>query len=151
MIKNLHVENEEQFVINKKNVHNIVALLKKELNFSISFLQINFVSSQYIIRLNEQYLGHNGSTDIITFNYSGDNIFFDGECFICVEVAEENSKRYKVDINNELIRLIVHGILHLIGYDDIEINDKQKMKQKENELVNKIENMSCEVISGYDK
>ena len=151
MIKNLSIENDEQFAINKNNVHTIVALVKKELNFSISFLQINFVSSQYIIKLNEEYLKHEGSTDIITFDYSGDNNNLDGECFICVEVAEENAKKYNVSIDLELTRLVVHGILHLLEYDDIKEEDRKVMKEKENELVQKFENISCEVISGYDK
>lgn len=154
MVKNLSIENDEQFAINKNIVHNVVAAVKKELNFSISFLQINFVSSQYIIKLNEQYLKHEGSTDIITFDYSEENNNennLDGECFICVEVAEENAKKFDVSIDLELIRLVVHGILHLLAYDDIEEDDRKVMKEKENELVQKFENISYEVISGYDK
>ena len=151
MLKNLTVNSEENYHINKKSVHSVVGRVKKELGFSISFLQINFVSSQYIKKLNAEYLRHKGSTDIITFNYSGDNEILDGECFISVEDAGENAKKYKVSFDNELIRLIVHGILHLVGFDDIEKKDKLRMKEEENRLVELIDDSVTKMIGGYDK
>ncbi len=134
MLKNLTVTSEKQFKVNKRLVHKIVSGLKKGINFQVDFLQINFVSSSYILQLNNKYLGHNYTTDIITFNYSGENYKFDGEIFICVEEAENNSKKYNVSIDEELLRLIIHGLLHLKGFDDINKKDKIKMKKVENNL-----------------
>lgn len=135
-MKNVRVENEKNYLILKREVHNILKSLKSELNFSIASLQINFISSEEITKINEEYLQHEGSTDIITFNYSEDTFNLDGECYICVPVAEENARKYDVSIQNELLRLIIHGILHLIGYDDQNQKDKKVMKKEENRLVN---------------
>jgi len=146
-MKNVYVENEKEFRIYKRRIHLIISSLKKELNFSISFLQINFVSSQQIIKINEKYLHHKGSTDIITFNYSEETFNLDGECYICIPVANENADKFGVSLQNELLRLVIHGVLHLLGYDDIDSMDKKVMKKEENKLVNLLFNKEFKVIN----
>ncbi len=138
MIKQLKVYCENKIKINRRIVHKIVSELKSELNFSIDSLYINFISDKKIIQINKKYLNHNYSTDIITFNYSGSSSLLDGEIFISYNDAYDNSLKYKVSHNSELIRLIVHGILHLIGYDDKKATDRTKMKRIENKLVKKL-------------
>lgn len=150
-MKNLRVETEEQYPIIKQNVHKVIGRLKKELKFSISFLQINFVSSQHIKFLNEEYLDHKGSTDIITFNYSSQNFILDAESYICIDTAEENAKSFGVAVQNELIRLIIHGILHLIGYDDLNESDRIQMKNEENRLVDLIFHKDLKILEYDDK
>ncbi len=137
-MKNVSVNNEKGIVIDKKKIKKIIAALKKELGFSFDFFELNFVSSQTITSINSEYLHHNYSTDIITFNYSGESNNFDAEVFISLPDAVENSKKYKVSIENELLRLIIHGILHLIGFDDTTPLQKRKMKSKENQLLKKL-------------
>ncbi|GBD89560.1 endoribonuclease YbeY [bacterium BMS3Abin04] len=137
MMKGLTVMNQSKIRINKFLIHSIVYRLKKELNFQVDFLQINFVISGYILRLNNEYLSHNFTTDIITFNYSEESYKFDGEIFISINDALKNAKRYKVSLDVELLRLIIHGLLHLRGYDDINEADRKIMKKKEDFLVNK--------------
>ena len=100
--------------------------------------------------INTQYLGHNFSTDIITFNYSGENDSFDGEIFISVDDAFSNSKKYKVSLDNEIIRLVIHGILHLLGFDDKNKFDLKKMKKEENRLVSVFEKNTIKIIIKYD-
>ena len=140
MIRNLNVSVSNNIKIKKVEIHNLVQLLKLELNFSISSLVINFVTSDEIIPINNKYLGHNFSTDIITFNYSGENYTLDGEIFISLDDASYNAQKYEVELNNEILRLVIHGLLHLIGYDDKDQKDKRKMKSLENTLVNKFHN-----------
>lgn len=137
-MRNLNVVVKNKTKISKNGVHKIVFFLKKELNFSLDSLVVNFVNSENIHQINKKYLNHDYSTDIITFNYSGDNNILDGEIFISVEDAEYNSKKYDVILDNELLRLIIHGILHLLGFDDINASDKRKMKKIENKLVETI-------------
>lgn len=139
-MKNLTVISSSQKKINKNEIHKLVYELKKELNFLIESLSIVFLSAEEIIPINDSYLGHNYSTDIITFNYSGENYTLDGEIFISLDDAASNAKKYGVDIKNEILRLIIHGFLHLLGYDDKEAKDKKKMKAVENKLVNKYYN-----------
>ncbi len=150
MIKNLTVNNSKQFKLNKPEIHRIISILKKELDFQIYFMEINIITSEEIHKINNQYLQHNYSTDIITFNYSGENNTLDGEIFISLDDAYYNSLKYKVNLDNELLRLIIHGFLHLVGYDDKETNDKTKMKRIENKLVNKLESSIKKIILKYE-
>lgn len=136
MIKNLSVTS-HNYSINKRKVHNLVSNLKSELGFRIISLTINFIDSETILEINRKYLNHNYFTDIITFNYSGSNDHLDGEIFISVDDAHKNSKKYKVPINKELNRLVIHGILHLVGYDDNNSKQKKIMKSAENRLTYK--------------
>ncbi|HEX2962913.1 MAG: rRNA maturation RNase YbeY [Ignavibacteria bacterium] len=139
MIKNLTVVSEGKIKVNKRLLHRLVGLLTEEMELSIVSLPINFLTPETIWNINKQYLGHDYSTDIITFNYSGDNKDLDGEILISVADAADNAKRYECSLDNELLRLVIHGVLHLMGYDDIEIADRKKMKKLENFLTNKFE------------
>lgn len=137
MVKNLSINcTENKFKVNKFKIHKLVNALKKELNFSIFFLPINIVTTEQIISINKSYLNHHYSTDIITFNYSGDVSNLDGEIFISSEEAKLNAKRFNDKLENEYYRLVIHGILHLIGYDDSTRSDKIRMKKMENKLLN---------------
>ena len=138
MIKNLRVYcSDKKYKVKKIRVHKLVNNLKKELNFSISSLPINFISSGEITNINKEYLSHNYSTDIITFNYSGSSDNLDGEIFICYEDAKNNSRKFKNSLPEEIFRLVIHGILHLLGYNDIKTKDYRMMKKQENQLLNK--------------
>jgi probable rRNA maturation factor len=93
-----------------------------------------FCSDKYLHTLNKRFLGHNTYTDIITFDYSnGDEI--SGEIFISIERVKENSKKYEQAFNNELNRILIHGVLHLCGYTDKTADQKKKMRQKENKAM----------------
>ena len=136
-MKNVKLFTEKGIRIEKKVVDNLIEKLKKELEFSIESLELNFIGADTILDINKNHLDHNNTTDIITFNYSGENDSFDAEIFISLPDAQENSKKYGVTIDNELGRLIIHGILHLLGYDDTIASKKKKMKAVEDELVEK--------------
>lgn len=137
MIKNLTVTNKTKQKLNKKEIHKLVGVLKEELKFELESISINFLTEKQIIPINDSYLGHNYSTDIITFNYSGENYTLDGEIFISLDDAAFYAKKYDIDIKDEILRLVIHGFLHLLGYDDVDANDKRKMKRLENRLVKK--------------
>jgi len=136
MTKNLSVFNTSKIDVNKSAIHKIILLLKNEIGFELFSLQYNFVSPVVIQSINKKYLNHDFTTDIITFNYSGKNDILEGEVFISIQDALQNSKKFKVSLDNEILRLVIHGILHLIGYDDKKPTDKVKMKKEENRLVN---------------
>lgn len=93
-------------------------------------INIIFCSDNYILDINQRYLGHDYFTDIITFDYcEGDKL--NGDLFISVDSVRENSIEYGTEFENELNRVIVHGILHLIGYDDHCDDDIALMRKKE--------------------
>ena len=150
VIKNLVVTSNKIFKINKSEIHKLVSQLQNELNFEIKSFSINIVTSEEIIPINKTYLKHNYSTDIITFNYSGENYTLEGEIFISLGDAFVNSKKYRVSLDKEMVRLIIHGFLHLMGFDDKDINDRSIMKKEENKLVNKFHNTLNKIVLKYD-
>ena len=135
-MKNLHIYSIQK-KIKKSNVHDLIKSLSVELNFLVSNLEINFISGEDIHAINKSYLKHDYTTDIITFNYSDSLQQIDGEIFISIDDALSNSKKFKVTLSEELVRLVIHGILHLLGYDDQNRSDKKIMKQLENKLLSK--------------
>jgi rRNA maturation RNase YbeY len=94
---------------------------------------INFIfcSDEYLLKINKQFLNHDYYTDIITFDYSSDTLL-SGDLFISVERVLENSKIYSTVFQEELRRVMIHGILHLIGYKDSTKEESQKMREAEN-------------------
>ena len=104
-------------------------------------INIIFCSDNYILDVNMKYLQHDYFTDIITFDYCERNIL-SGDLFISIDSVRENSIFFKTEFADELNRVIVHGLLHLIGYDDHTEADQKVMREKENyylELRNHIE------------
>lgn len=124
-------------ILKKSQIHKLVKSLSKDLDFSVSNLELNIISSSSILEINKKYLNHNYSTDIITFNYSNNNELIDGEIFISIDDALYNAKKFRVKLSEELARLVIHGILHLLGYDDLKYSDKKIMKRLENQLLSK--------------
>jgi len=94
-------------------------------------INVIFCSDPYILNINLQYLGHDYFTDIITFDYSQKPVI-SGDLFISVDSVRENAEFYGTEFQEELHRVIVHGILHLIGYDDHTDADTAVMRSKEN-------------------
>ncbi len=94
-------------------------------------ISIIFCSDPYILEVNLKYLQHDYFTDIITFDYCEGNRL-SGDLFISVDSVRENAEYYSAEFEDELNRVIVHGILHLIGYDDHSNEEKILMREKEN-------------------
>lgn len=86
---------------------------------SDAMLSITFVGRAGISRLNRRYLGHEGATDVISFGLErvGKRDAVLGDIYICVEVARENARRQRIAAGEELLRLVVHGTLHILGHD----------------------------------
>ncbi len=100
----------------------------KELNFI-------FCDDEYLLKINQEYLGHDAYTDIITFvNDEGKNL--QSDIFISVERVKDNAAKYEVSFEEELKRVMAHGILHLVGYNDKEEEERRVMREKEEEKIN---------------
>lgn len=95
--------------------------------------EINYVfcSDSFLAQLNIQYLQHNTFTDIITFNTAEGSDSIGGDIYISVDRVKENADIFKVSFDQELHRVIIHGVLHLLGYLDKTINQKRTMRKKE--------------------
>lgn len=96
----------------------------------IGDINIIFCSDNYILDVNMEYLQHDYFTDIITFDYCEKNRL-NGDLFISVDSVRENALFYGTEFSDELNRVIVHGILHLVGYDDHSEEDIAVMRSKE--------------------
>lgn len=136
MVKNLQVYSEDP-AVNKRAVHSLISALMMEFELKISFLSISLINSSELRVVNKKYLKHDFNTDIITFNYSKQPNEIDGEILISFEDARLNAKKYKTNYDKEINRLIIHGILHLLNYDDNNKKNKTIMRQMENKLINR--------------
>ncbi len=85
-----------------------------------------------VLEINEKYLGHTDFTDVITFDYSNGKTI-SGDIYVSLDRIRENATKYKVDADEELRRVMVHGLLHLVGYTDKTEKEKSAMRKKEEE------------------
>ncbi|MBS4013200.1 MAG: rRNA maturation RNase YbeY [Bacteroidetes bacterium] len=106
---------------------------------TFGFINIIFCSDEYLLEMNKNYLKHDYYTDIITFDYS-ENRVLSTDLFISVERVYDNSKKVSVDFKKELNRVIIHGILHVLGYNDKSPKQKQLMREKEDTYLAILEN-----------
>ena len=90
-----------------------------------------FCSDAFLIDINKRYLNHNTLTDIITFDTSHNSRLIEGEIYISIDRVKENATKYKTSFHKELLRVMVHGILHLTGYSDKTSQQKKIMRKKE--------------------
>jgi len=104
----------------------------KSENFEIADLNYVFVSDEELYEMNVKYLNHNTLTDIITFNYV-ENEIVSGDIFISVDRVKENAVDFNVSFENELLRVMVHGLLHLMNYNDKTDEEQDLMTLKEDE------------------
>ena len=100
--------------------------------------EINFVfcKSQHVLSLNKKYLKHNYNTDILTFNLSESNKPIIADIFISPEQVLKNAKTYNTSFNKEIHRVIFHGVLHLCGYNDKTLKEKQTIRSLEDFYLN---------------
>jgi rRNA maturation RNase YbeY len=102
-------------------------------------LAIHLVGAVEMSKLNQTHLNHKGATDIITLDYSGDPSGpLIGELFICIDEAVIQARRFRTDWREELLRYVVHGALHLRGFDDLKAPARRKMKSEEERLLKKL-------------
>lgn len=98
---------------------------------NLSFI---FTSNTKIKQINLKYLNHNYFTDVITFNYTKDNII-SGDIFISVDQVSINAMSYDTEKEEEIRRVMIHGVIHLLGYNDGNDQERETMRQMENEAL----------------
>jgi probable rRNA maturation factor len=116
---------------NRKVSSWIKSTVEKE-NRKIKELNYIFCSDEYLMGINIQFLNHSTYTDIITFDNTETPGFIEGDIYISIERVKENATKFKADFMDELHRVIIHGVLHLLGYSDKSSIDKRIMRDKEN-------------------
>ena len=98
-----------------------------------SLISLNYIfcSDEYLGDINIQFLKHKTLTDIITFNYNPSKTEIEGEIYISIDRVRENAQTFETDFQAELNRVIIHGVLHLLGYNDKTKSQKKFMREKE--------------------
>lgn len=105
--------------------------------FVISNLNYIFCSDEYLLQINKDYLNHDTYTDIVTFDNSEEEQVIEGDLFISIDRVKENALAFKVTFNEELCRVMIHGVLHLMGYKDKTDEEKKQMRAKEDFCLSK--------------
>jgi len=112
----------------------------EEYGFIVGNINFIFVSDEYLLKMNQEYLNHDYFTDVITFDYcEGKTI--KGDVFISVPRINENAQTFNQKFTDELFRVMIHGILHLIGYHDKTNEEKKQMRSKENAALEKLKKL----------
>jgi rRNA maturation RNase YbeY len=100
-------------------------------SFTLNQMNYIFCSDEYLLNMNREHLQHDYYTDIITFDTSDDEKQVEGEIYISTDRVKENAQTMEITFDEELRRVIVHGVLHLVGYNDENDLAKSKMRGKE--------------------
>lgn len=108
--------------------------MKKE-GREVETINYIFCDDEYLLQMNQQYLNHDTLTDIITFELSPKGQPVVSDIYISVERVRENAKHFMVSFSDELLRVVFHGALHLIGYKDKSSEQVQVMREKEDEFL----------------
>lgn len=116
---------------NPQRTRNWIKRAIRSEGFQLGDLNYIFCSDSYLHQINLEYLNHDTYTDIVTFDSSEETGVISGDIFVSVDRVRENAKSLKVKRDDELHRVIIHGVLHLVGYRDKKKSEKLLMRGKE--------------------
>jgi len=119
---------------NSPNYTNWINIVVNHFNALVGDLNYIFCSDAYLLEINKQYLNHDTLTDIITFDYT-DKDTLSGDIFISIDRVKENATTFNVAFEEELKRVMIHGVLHLLDYTDKTDDDKAEMRNQENQMI----------------
>ncbi len=120
----------------KSWIRQVIALENK----SLAHLNYIFCSDDYLLSINQQYLNHDTFTDIITFDNSEEEGAIEGDVFISIERVRANAAELKKPFEEELHRVLIHGVLHLLGHTDKSPSEKSAMRKKEDAYLSLLQN-----------
>ena len=131
---NIFFEDIEEFDVN--NLHIETNIEKLVVNENRTLGDVNYIlcSDAYLLDINRQYLNHDYYTDVISFDYCEDNVI-SGDIFISVDTVADNAKEHGVTFEKELARVMIHGVLHFVGYNDKSDEEVPVMRAKENQYL----------------
>jgi len=131
----IHYNYETEFTLSNEDIYSdwIENVLTSE-GKSLGELSYIFCDDDYLLEINQQYLDHDTLTDIISFDYTDGDII-SGDIFISIERVQENANDLNIPFEDELKRVLIHGVLHYCGYKDKSDSDELLMRSKEDEKI----------------
>ncbi len=117
---------------NEKSIQDWVKQIVHNESKKLIHLNFIFCTDEYLLEINRKHLNHNFLTDVVSFWI---NDFVEGEIYISIDRIKDNANERKLDFSEELHRVIIHGVLHLLGYHDKTIEEKNIMRNKENQAL----------------
>jgi rRNA maturation RNase YbeY len=130
------------FILKNKNaIRSWLTRAIREENKNPWYINIIFCNDDFLLELNKIYLHHTSLTDILTFPFTEQPDIISGDIYISVERVEENAENFGEQKDRELRRVMIHGVLHLVGYRDKTGMEKRKMREKEDYHLNKYEHI----------
>lgn len=131
---NIFFEDTDEFDLSKLNVESNIEKLVTNEDRTLGDVNYILCSDAYLLDINRQYLNHDYYTDVISFDYCEDNVI-SGDIFISVDTVADNAKEYGVTFEKELARVMIHGVLHFVGYNDKSDEEVPVMRAKENQYL----------------
>ncbi len=119
----------------RKKIRQTIDAISKEEGYIISQISYILMNDKELNEINQSHLQHDDYTDIITFDLSDTEASIDGEIYISIERIQENAATYNTTFEIELVRVLCHGVLHLMGYKDKTEKDSQKMRVAEDHSI----------------
>jgi rRNA maturation RNase YbeY len=121
-------------VKDKKIIRDWIKFVAKLEGKRVGDINYIFGSDEYVKEINVSYLKHDYYTDIVTFNYN-ESDFLSSDIYISIDRVNENAISFAISFDDEFYRVVIHGILHLLGYQDKELKDQKVMRKKEDEYI----------------
>ncbi|MBD3290687.1 rRNA maturation RNase YbeY [candidate division KSB1 bacterium] len=122
----------DNFKVDTDNIEHLVNYVLNKENYKFGDIGIVFVNHNYIIELNKKFLGKNETTDVLSFSLDETSKpEISGEVYINLDIVSENAIEFNVSFVEEVNRMVIHGLLHLAGYDDQTDSDKAIMTRRE--------------------
>jgi rRNA maturation RNase YbeY len=133
----INYEDVDDLSLNDIDLTNWISKVCITENYNLGDISLIFCSDEYLIDMNRTHLDHDYYTDIITFDYT-DNQIVSGDLFISIDRVRDNATDFNVSFEHELHRVIIHGVLHLCGYKDKSDDEEKLMRTKENNALSMI-------------
>lgn len=124
-----------EYQFNKIKISNILDTIIKNENCSFSVVHIILENDEFLRNLKKKYFNQDVYTDVISFNLEDSEAPIEGEIYISLPRIIANAKKYRNSLNNEFKRIVIHGLLHLVGYNDLTNSDKKQMTSLEDKYI----------------
>ena len=121
-------------IIDKEKIIGLISNFVIKEGYKVKKMEYNFVSKKKMLKINTKYLNHNTETDIITFNYSVLRKI-KAEIYLCYSIIKKQAAENSQSVENEVVRVMIHGALHCMGYNDKSDKEKKLMTDKENSFL----------------